>query len=77
MFGLQIQNTIQCYRKLRDMSKGSKQRPTDMKSYSSNYDKIFRNEIVLERPISETQLQEAFIEIDKKESKDVHNPKTV
>ncbi len=42
------------------MSKGSKQRPTNKEQFNKNYDLIFRSEKQLTRPITETDLEEAF-----------------
>lgn len=47
------------------MSKGSRQRPTDLKKYQSNYDSIFRKPDP--REVEDAQAEdEAFKEIEKK-----------
>ena len=53
------------------MSKGSKQRPTDLKAFSSNYDIIFRKPDP--RVLEEAKLEDEEFEMLDKQIRDLYN----
>ena len=56
------------------MSKGSKQRPTDLKAFSSNYDVIFRKPDP--RQLEEAKLEDEEFERLDKQIQDLYNKHT-
>lgn len=56
------------------MSKGSKQRPTDLKAFSSNYDVIFRKPNP--RQLEEAKLEDEAFEMLDKQHQDLYNKRT-
>jgi hypothetical protein len=56
------------------MSKGSKQRPTDLKAFGSNYDTIFRKPDP--RRLEEAKLEDEEFERLDKQSQDSYNKQT-
>ena len=55
------------------MSKGSKQRPTDLTAYSTNYDNIFRK---TPREIDDAQAEDEAFEMLDKQRQDNYNKQT-
>ena len=55
------------------MSKGSKQRPTDLKAYSTHYDNIFRK---TPSEIDDAKAEDEAFETLDKHSQDHYNKKT-
>ena len=55
------------------MSKGSKQRPTDLSAYSANYDNIFRK---TPREVDDAQAEDEAFKMLDKQSQDSYNKQT-
>jgi hypothetical protein len=55
------------------MSKGSKQRPTDLAAYSAHYDNIFRK---TPREVDDAQAEDEAFKMLDKQSQDSYNKQT-
>jgi hypothetical protein len=55
------------------MSKGSKQRPTDLKAYSTHYDNIFRK---TPKEVDDAQAEDEAFKMLDKQSHDSYNKQT-